>query len=178
MGAFKLTLPWADKTVIEQVVFTLSLAPLHEIIVVTGHRGDEVVKALAKAPVRCVPNPQYESGEMLSSVRAGLAAMAASVDAALICLGDQPQMELLTVLALLTEAERTGWRRVIIPSYDMHAGHPIVLPRSLWTQIMNTSKTLRDVLRSNASVVNYLTVDTPSILADLDTPDDYQQAKP
>jgi len=115
---------------------------------------------------------------MLSSIQAGLAAIPTGIDAALICLGDQPQMEISTVLALLTEAERTGWRRVIIPSYDMRAGHPIVLPRSLWMQIINTSKTLRDVLRSNADVVNYLTVDTPSILADLDTPDDYQRAKP
>jgi len=178
MGAFKLTLPWAGKTVIEQVVLTLTMASLHEIIVVTGHRGNEVEKALAKTPARCVSNPQYESGEMLSSIQAGLAAVAPGVDAALICLGDQPQMEMSTVLALLTEAERTGWRRVIIPSYDMRAGHPIVLPRSLWMQIINTSKTLRDVLRSNADVVNYLTVDTPSILADLDTPDAYQRAKP
>lgn len=178
MGAFKLTLPWAGKTVIEQVVLTLTLAPLHEIIVVTGHRGDEVVKVLAKTPVHCVSNPHYESGEMLSSVQAGLAAVSADVDAALICLGDQPQMEISTVLALLTEAERTGGHRVIIPSYGMRAGHPILLPRSLWMQIINTSKTLRDVLRSNTDVVNYLTVDTPSILADLDTPDDYQRAKP
>lgn len=178
MGTFKLTLPWADRTVIEQVVLTLMMAPLHEIVVVTGHRRDEVIQALAKTPVRCVLNPHYESGEMLSSIQAGLAVMAASVDAALICLGDQPQMELSTVLALLAEAERTCWCRVLIPSYEMRAGHPILLPRSLWMQIMNTSKTLRDVLRLNADVVNYLTVDTPSILADLDTPDDYQQAKP
>lgn len=177
MGAFKLTLPWADKTVIEHVVLTLAMAPLHEIIVVTGHRSDEVAKALAKTPARCVPNPHYKSGEMLSSVQAGLAAVAAGVDAALICLGDQPQIEISTILALLEEAERTGWRRVIIPSYGMRAGHPILLPCSLWMQIINTSKTLRDVLRSNADVVNYLTVDTSSILADLDTPDDYQRAK-
>ena len=150
MGAFKLTLPWAGTTVIEQVVFTLDAASLCEIIVVTGHRSDEVRKALAKAPVRCVPNPHYETGEMLSSIQAGLAVIGAGVDAALVCLGDQPQMEKSTVAALLTEAERTEWRKVIIPSYQMHAGHPIVLPKSLWMQIMNTSKSLRDVLRTNA----------------------------
>jgi len=40
---------------------------------------------------------------------------------------------------------------------------------------MNTTETLRTVLRANADVVHYVTVDTPSILADLDTPDDYQR---
>lgn len=178
MGAFKLLLPWAGRSVIEQVAWTLSEAPLHEIIVVTGHRGDEVQKALAKAAVRCIPNPHYATGEMLSSIQAGLAAIEAGVEAALVCLGDQPQMEVATVRVLLREAERTGWQKVIVPSYDMRAGHPILLPRALWMQIMNTSKTLRDVLRSNADMVNYLPVETPSILADLDTPDDYQQARP
>ncbi len=178
MGAFKLTLPWEGATVIEQVVSTLSSAPLCEIVVVTGHRGEEVQKALENAPIRCVPNPRYETGEMLSSIQAGLAAITEGVDAALVCLGDQPQMEIATVLALLREAEHTGWRRVIIPSYDMRAGHPILLPRLLWMQIMNTSESLRSVLRANRDLVDYLALDTPSILADLDTPDDYQQAKP
>jgi len=40
---------------------------------------------------------------------------------------------------------------------------------------MNTTETLRTVLRANADVVHYVTVDTPSILADLDTPDDYER---
>lgn len=177
MGAFKLTLPWAGTTVIQHIVATLSAAPLKEIIVVTGHRGDEIEKTLAKTPARCVPNPQYATGEMLSSIQTGLAAIGNSADAALFCLGDQPQLEETTVQALLAEGERTDWRRVIIPSYHMRAGHPILLPRLLWVQIMNTTQSLRAVLQANGDLIDYLIVDTPGILADLDTPDDYQQAK-
>jgi molybdenum cofactor cytidylyltransferase len=190
MGAFKLTLPWGDATVIESIVATLAQAHLAETVVVTGHRSGEVERCLASAPVRCAHNPRYESHGMLSSVQTGLRDIIArhnytqapgaderpQIVAALLCLGDQPQMELATVEAVLAEGERTGWQRVIIPSYRMRAGHPILIPSSLWPQIMNTSESLRDVLRSRADLVDYMSVDTDSILADLDTPEDYARA--
>ena len=127
---------------------------------------------------------------MLSSIQAGLGALAGRqitspapdvdamprISAALLCLGDQPQMELATVEAVLAEGLRTGWQRVIIPSYRMRAGHPILIPSSLWPQIMDTTESLRAVLRANVEAVDYLVVDTPTVLADLDTPQDYAQA--
>lgn len=190
MGAFKLTLPWRDSTVIESVVATLQAAQLAEIVVVTGHRAAEVEARLAGAAVRCVHNPRYETGGMLSSIQAGLSDIAARrasaqaqgvegappVVAALMCLGDQPQMEQATVEAVVAEGERTGWQRVIIPSYRMRAGHPILIPSSLWLQIMNTTESLRAALRSRDDLLTYLNVDTDSILADLDTPEDYARA--
>jgi molybdenum cofactor cytidylyltransferase len=96
--------------------------------------------------------------------------------AALMCLGDQPQRELATVEAVLAEGERTGWQRVIIPSYRMRAGHPILIPSSLWLQIMKTTESLRAALRSREELLTYLNVETESILADLDTPEDYAAA--
>lgn len=191
MGAFKLTLPWRDSTVIENVVATLTAARLAEIVVVTGHRAAEVEARLAHTAARCVRNPRYEAGGMLSSIQTGLGDIAAhhapahapGVDgappplvAALLCLGDQPHMELATVEAVTAEGERTGWQRVVIPSYRMRAGHPILIPSSFWLQIMNTTESLRAALRSRDDLLTYLNVDTDSILADLDTPEDYARA--
>ncbi len=170
MGAFKLTLPWRGTTVIGQVAQTLAPFDLADVVVVTGHRRKEVEAALADQPVRCVFNPNYASAEMLSSIQAGFAALSAGLDAVLVCLGDQPQMEAATVQAVLEEGARTNWNRVIIPSYDMRAGHPILIPVPLKLQIMNTTESLRAVLRANANFVDYLVVDTPTVLADLDTP--------
>lgn len=177
MGTFKLTLPWRGSTVIQHVADTLRTAPLHEIIAVTGHRRHEVEAALVGRDIRCVFNPSYATGGMLSSIQTGLAALIAGDDAALICLGDQPQMEASTLDLVLAEGERTGWERVIIPSYRMRAGHPILVPGSLRLQIMHTTESLRAVLRNNAPSIEYVAVDTPTILADLDTPDDYANAR-
>ncbi len=177
MGAFKLTLPWRGATVVGQVVRTLAPFGLAEIVVVTGHRREEVAAALAEQAVRCVFNPDFASGDMLSSIQTGFSAVSASSDAVLVCLGDQPQMEAATVWAVLEEGARTNWNRVVIPSYHMRAGHPILIPYPLRLQIMNTTESLRAVLRANANLVDYLVVDTPTVLADLDTPEDYAKAR-
>ena len=151
MGRFKLTLPWGDRTVIGQVVATLAAAGVDGIIVVTGHRSDEVVATLAGTNAHVVHNPDYAAGEMLSSIQAGVRALtdrrglkpppqagesrlksAGNAPAALLCLGDQPQMQVATVQAVLSAGEADSWNRIVIPSHQMRAGHPILLPNWLW----------------------------------------------
>jgi molybdenum cofactor cytidylyltransferase len=174
MGRFKLTLPWGERTVVGQVVATLEAAGVGEIVVVTGHREEEVIAALAGRPIRCVHNADYMSGEMLRSIQVGLAALDPGVAAALLCLGDQPQMEVDTVRGVLAVGAAAGWRRIVIPSHRMRGGHPIGLPAWLWPEILACRDTLRDVLARRRAEIEYLTVETPSILADLDTPEDYE----
>ncbi len=209
MGRFKLTLPWGATTVIGQVVATLEAAGVAEIVVVTGNRADEVAAALAGTGAQIVFNPDFATGEMLSSIQAGLrtvigatgdrgrsnrreaclrrlidqsaqadfaevaAVSTARNQAALLCLGDQPQMEVATVQAVLTAGAATGWQRIIRPSYQMRAGHPIILPNTVWPDILTTGGTLREVLSAHRAITEYLVVDTPAVLADLDTPEDY-----
>ena len=193
MGRFKLTLPWGDRTVIGQVVATLEAAGVDEIIVVTGNRADEVVAALAGTNTHHVHNPDYAAGEMLSSIQVGVRALtqarrglkpppqadesrlkpAGSAPAALLCLGDQPQMQAATAQAVLSAGEADGWDRIIIPSYCMRAGHPILLPNWLWPEILGCTGTLRAVMAAHRDRTRFLVVDTPTILADLDTPEDY-----
>lgn len=178
MGRFKLTLPWAGRTVIGQVVAALRTAGLAEIVVVVGHRGAEVEAALTETAVRCVFNPNYADGEMLSSVQAGLAALDRRNAATLLCLGDQPQLEPATTQAILAAGQAAGWQTIVIPSYQMHAGHPILLPRWLWDEILACRGTLRETLARHRDQISYLVVQTPTVLADLDTPEDYQAQCP
>jgi len=178
MGRFKLLLPWGERTVIGQVVATLQEAGVPEIVVVTGHHAADVAAALADTPARVVFNPDYATGEMLSSIRAGLQNLTGDstskdLKAALLCLGDQPQMEAATVRAVVAAGEGTGWQCIVIPSYHMKAGHPILLPRFVWPEVLAAADTLRAVLAAHRPHIHYLTVDTATVLADLDTPEDY-----
>lgn len=176
MGRFKLTLPWAGRTVIGQVVATLEAAGLRQIVVVTGHRAAEVRAALANTTARCVNNPDYAAAEMLASIQIGLAHLSPDCAAGLLCLGDQPQMETTTVLAVLAAGREANWRAIVIPSYQRRAGHPILLPAWLWPEIRACRTTLRDVLAAHRDRTRFLNVTTPSVLADLDTPEDYEAA--
>jgi molybdenum cofactor cytidylyltransferase len=197
MGRFKLTLPWGGRTVLGQVVATLEAAGVDEIIVVTGHRADEVAAALADTTAHAVHNPDYAAGEMLSSIQAGVRALvdrqglkpppqadksrlkpAESAPAALLCLGDQPQMQAATVQAVLSAGAADGWHQIVIPSHGMRAGHPILLPNWLWPEILGCTSTLRDVMAAHRDRTRFLAVDTPTILADLDTPEDYEAGTP
>jgi len=97
----------------------------------------------------------------------------------LIVLGDQPQLQLSTAASLIQEQE-TNPAPLIIPSYQMRRGHPWLVRRELWEEILaiQPPKTLRDFLQSHSSQIHYLSLDTPTILSDMDTPEDYQKSRP
>ncbi len=60
----------------------------------------------------------------------------------------------------------------------MRRGHPILLPRWLWQEVLDLAPgdSLRSVINRHAAAIQHLVVDTPSVLADVDTPAQYQQA--
>lgn len=188
MGQPKMLLPWGESTVLGQVIAALAegLGTDHkadfEIIVVTGAEREKVeglVASLAeKYPVRCIFNPAYKAGEMLSSLQCGLAALGPGTDAALIGLGDQPQVEPRTVRSILKAFESSP-AQIIVPSYKMRRGHPWLVEKSLWGEIlqMKTPQTPRDFMRASADKIRYVIVDTPSVIEDLDTPEDYKRFK-
>jgi len=178
MGRPKMILPWGQTTVIGQVVSVLFEAGVSQVVVVTGGAGAQVAEALQGQPVRLAENPAYADGEMLSSVQVGLAALPADCPAALIVLGDQPQIEAGVVKALLARY-CAGASALIVPSYQMRRGHPWLIERCLWAELLEPgASTMRDFLNAHAAEIDYLSVQTASVLQDLDTPHDYDRFKP
>lgn len=184
MGQPKMLLPWGDTTVIGQVVRTLAQARLHEIIVVTGGASQQVEAALKAYPVRTVYNPCFADDQMTLSLQVGLASLSAEVDAALVALGDQPQMQLEVVHQVL-QSYRQSRTHLVFPSYNMRRGHPWIIARPLWGALLEiqptsaaSSKTLREILQPFAGQILYVDVAFDSILRDLDTPADYQKERP
>lgn len=179
MGQPKMLLPWGDSTVIEHVVVTFLKAGIEDIVVVTGSSREQVEKAVEGYPVRHVHNPDYATGEMLSSIQCGIRAMTEQAQAALVSLGDQPQI-LESSIRAICEAYQAGSSLLIAPSFRMKRGHPWLVARPLWKKLlaMQPPQTPRDLLNDHANQIQYVSLDTPTILADLDTPDDYRTFKP
>jgi molybdenum cofactor cytidylyltransferase len=174
----KLLLPWGAGTVIEQVVSTLFAAGILDVLVVTGHQQEAIQAVLAPYPVRCVFNPAYANGEMLSSLQAGLRAVPVDQTGVLIALADQPQIQRAVVARVLQTFTDSDDQAVVVPSYQLRRGHPIVLPRWLWQEVLDLppGDTLRTLINRHAAAIRYLVVDTPSVLADMDTPEQYRHA--
>lgn len=179
MGFPKLTLPWGDRTVIGQVVSSLAAAGVEDIVVVTGSFRSEVEAALAGLPARPVFNPRHAEDQMLLSLQTGLHSLGGQVEASFVALGDQPQVEA-PILRELLEAYLASKPALVVPSFEMRRGHPWILDRSLWPEVLSLDPpfTLRDLLNRFSDRIQYLVVDSDSILQDLDTPHDYRRLRP
>jgi molybdenum cofactor cytidylyltransferase len=179
MGQPKMTLPWGQTTVISQVVATLSRAGISDITVVTGGNREKIEEELANQSVHFVFNPDFAKGEMLSSVQCGLKAICAESEAALIALGDQPQIEAKVVQDILRSYHEKLWW-IIVPSYQMHRGHPFLVDRLLWQAVLDLKSpaSLKDFLDQNKEKIYYLNVNSSGIMQDIDTQKDYDQYKP
>jgi len=184
MGQPKMLLPWGTVTVIEQVIRVFAEAGMDDILVITGGAHEQVQDIILNGsreyPVRTAYNKDYESGEMLSSIQCGLRDLTQeSIGAALIALGDQPQVEESSVRRVC-EAFLQTKSPLVVPSYRMRRGHPWLVARSLWNEILSLgpAQTPRNFLNAHAEAIHYVELDSPTILADLDTPEDYRVARP
>ena len=194
MGQPKLLLPWGGSTVLGQVVATLAagvamervpdfqLKNDWEIVVVTGGAREPVetlVVELAKEYlVRSVYNSDYANSGMLGSIQAGLRALGLDTGPALIALGDQPQVQEKTVRGIYTAYLQTR-SPLVIPSFQKRRGHPWLVNRSLWPEILSlpASTTPRQFLDRHKGQIVYVPANE-SILQDLDTPEDYIRLRP
>ena len=183
MGQSKTLLPWGGTTILGRIVGALAEAGLDEIIVVTG-AGHELVENevafLARVfPVRAEFNKNYETGEMLSSIQTGLRTASSTATAGLVTLGDQPQILVETVQLLLAARKNTK-QPLIMPSFKGRRGHPWLIGRQLWSEFleMRLPSTARDFFEHYSSLIQYVEIQNPSILKDVDTPSDYAQEKP
>lgn len=175
MGRHKVLLPWAGgRTILEHILHQLVLARIDPIVTVTGHRAADVRARADALGVETVFNPDYASGEMLSSLQAGLRALPEQIAAALVVLGDQPGIQPRIVQQVLM-AYAEGRGEIVAPSYRMRRGHPILIDRRYWCEILSLPPggAPRDVINAHADRVAYVNVDSDSVLRDVDTPQDY-----
>jgi molybdenum cofactor cytidylyltransferase len=181
MGQPKMLLPWDNGTVLTHVVSVFQNAGLEDILVVTGGAREQVEALVSDLGVKTVYNEEFERGEMLSSIQCGLHALTSlpisqRERAALIGLGDQPQVQARSV-RMVCEAFIEAKSNIVIPSYQRRRGHPWLVARLLWEELlsMKPPQSPRDFLNSHQVEIQYVNVDDPTVLADLDTPEDYRK---
>jgi molybdenum cofactor cytidylyltransferase len=180
MGTSKMLLPWNGLTVLESVLRLAKGVELAPIVVVSGAFQNETHTILAKyAPeVEEIHNSSFAQLEMFHSLKMGVAALMHRCAAAVIFLGDQPQIESHVVTQLITYFGQKK-SRIIIPSFQMHRGHPIIIHHDLFPDIlaMPDDGNLRVFLDNHKQDIGYVVVNTASILQDMDSPEDYDRIK-
>lgn len=175
-GESKPLLSWGKRTVIEAIIQTLTPFRFADVVVVTGHQASQVEAVVGHLPARAVYNGRYATGEILSSLKVGLKALKSDIDACLVVMGDQPQLKTRLVRQIMT-AYSQGVSSIIAPFYGEQRGHPILIQRHYWQEILDlpAKSAPREVIERHP--VFPIPVEDDSILRDIDTPESYAKEK-
>lgn len=176
MGSPKQLLPFGEKTVLQTVVDTLLEANLDGILVVLGHRADAVRDSLAGRPVLFHLNPDYRKG-MFSSILSGLSVLENSANAALIALGDQPNVRA-SVVKKVAAAYRNGNKGIVVPVYRGRRGHPALVDLGRYyceIRSLSGEEGLKPVMRGHPGDTQEVEVEDEGVLRDIDTPEEYRE---
>ena len=175
LGRPKQLLELAGKPLLQHVVDACAGAALDEVVVVLGHRADEIGARLRLGPgVRTARNPDHARGQA-SSLAVGLAAADPRSDAVVITLGDQPGLTA-ELIGRAVEAWRASEAPVLRCYFGDVPGHPVVAAREAWSVLSRAigDEGARSVLAEGSVPVTELRLPGPPPI-DVDTWEDFER---
>jgi molybdenum cofactor cytidylyltransferase len=183
MGRPKLLLPLGGRTVLEQVLACLKTAGIDRTLVVVGPHVPELIP-LARAYGAEVLALSEETPDMRSTVERGLSWLEAHCQPAdsddwLLLPADHPTLDAALVHQLLAARADLPAGRILVPTYQGRRGHPTLIS---WRHVRGirawpSGEGLNAYLRRQSEVTVELAVNSPEVLIDLDTPEDYERLR-
>ncbi|NTA40075.1 nucleotidyltransferase family protein [Agrobacterium salinitolerans] len=172
-GGHKLLAEFDGEPLVRRVAKTALAANVQSVIVVTGHRREDIEATLLGLEVTSIHNPDYASG-MASSLIAGYsAATARDIDGVIVMLADMPGVTAGDLDALIA-AFRLAFAKAVVRAVSRgQRGNPVVLPRSLHGAIMRLEGDVgaRQLIETPGVTVIDLDIGDAACL-DVDTPED------
>jgi len=171
-GPNKLLADLDGRALVARTVDAALASRARPVIVVTGHQRDEVTAALAGRPVQFVHNPDFAEG-LSTSLRAGLAAVPADADGALVCLGDMPEVSGVVIDRLIAAYNPVEGRAICVPVAGGKRGNPVLWDRGFFADMAAVAGDTgaKHLIGANPDQVAEVPVDDDGVLRDVDTPD-------
>lgn len=172
MGKFKPLLPFGETTVIESCLNSLRGAGIDEIVVVVGHRADDIRNTLKHLGLTFALNPDSDS-EMSVSIARGLEQVSQTVKALLIALVDYPAVNSATISAIVDEWKRGS--KLVQSEHRGRGGHPVLIDLAYREELLHLDpeRGLRSLFEARREQVRRLKVSSPGVARDIDTWEDY-----
>ncbi len=179
MGRDKALLPWRDGTFLSAAI--RALQPATELVIVVAGANAANLEPIADADAAFLAlNPNPQQGQF-SSLQVGLReVLNRGRDAAIITLVDRPPAEVETMqqlrAAFLGGDEQT-W--AVVPEYGGKHGHPFVIGREMIEAFLRAPvhSSAREVEHANQAHIRYLPVSDPLVVANVDTPEDFEKLR-
>lgn len=172
MGAFKPLLPFGDRTVIECVINNLRAGAVDEIVVVVGHRAEEVRQQLKALDLSFAVNPDPDS-EMSASIALGVERVSSHAKALLLALVDHPAVPPEVIRTLIEEWK--GGATLVQPEHAGRGGHPVLIDMTYRDELLalDPAQGLRALFAAHRERVRRVPVASPYVARDMDTWEDY-----
>ncbi|MFQ5708702.1 MAG: NTP transferase domain-containing protein [bacterium] len=174
--ANKLLLRIGEKSVVRLSCENILKSAVDDLIVVVGAQNDLVRKELSSLNLSVCLNPEYLQG-MSTSIVAGVNAVRAETDGALILLADQPNLKAAT-LNRFVQAFQNGEKKIIAGQYKNRIGNPALFHRSFFEELKQLQGDVgaRSLLQRHPGEIQTIEISGDEIL-DLDTPQDFEALK-
>jgi molybdenum cofactor cytidylyltransferase len=179
MGRPKLALPLGKQSVLERVIATVRGAGVDVVLVVIGPHVPELVP-LAEAANAQILLLSEETPDMRATITHGLRWLEeryqpTSDESWLLLPADHPTVDGEVVRQLLTARQADPASTLLVPTFQGHRGHPVLLGWKHVAAIRALPEGLgvNAYVRQHAAQTREVPVASPSILWDLDTPEDY-----
>ncbi len=178
MGRPKLGLPLGERTILEHVVEVLRQGGIADVLVVLGPHVAEL-GPLAERAGAAVLQLAEATPDMRATVEHGLRWLEATrqptaADAWLLCPADHPLLDATVIRQIVTAWRETG-ASIVVPACAGQRGHPTLIA---WRHVAGirahpSDQGLNTYLRAHQKETLQLEVNSPAVLCDLDTPEDY-----
>lgn len=171
MNRFKPLLPVDGQSMIERVVSMMKSAGAEPVVVVTGHRAEDIRAHLKDAGVVFVHNERYSETQMLDSLLLGLQVLEGKCGRVLISPSDVPLVQQATVERVLSEKGA-----FVRPLHLGEPGHPVALDMSLFPMLRQYRGEggLRRAIESSGIDFAEFETDDRGVVMDNDTEEDYR----
>jgi CTP:molybdopterin cytidylyltransferase MocA len=177
MGAPKPLLDWGGGTLIEYQLSQLREAGADKLIVVLGHRAEEVLPYVHRAGAQAIINELYTEGRA-SSVRVAAGALPENTDAVVVLNVDQPRPSWVT--RRLLDPHQRGGALITVPTFESRRGHPVVFAGRLapeLREVREATEGMRAVMQAHENEIREVAFDTPVVVLDMNVPEEYEEAK-
>jgi molybdenum cofactor cytidylyltransferase len=171
-GPNKLLAEIGGRPLVRHVVDAALASRARPVVVVTGHQRDKVEAALAGLSIKFVHNPHFADG-LGTSLKAGIAALPAEVDGAIVCLGDMPQVDASLIDRLIGAFDPDHGALVVVPTIDGKRGNPVVWSRRFFPDLMTVEGDVgaRYLIGRYTEAVAEVPLTGTAALTDVDTPE-------
>jgi len=175
MGFPKALLPIEGKTFLERIVSSLRKSRVGEVLVVLGHRADELKSKLGHLSVNVIVNRDYQKGQ-LSSLQAAIRSVDPKrTDGILVHLVDHPYLKTNMVNEMI-DRFYTSRKLIVVPSFRGRRGHPVLFSRDLFPDLLEAplGRGAKTVVHAHRAETLVISTGDQSILVDIDTREKYR----